>query len=1485
MAFNQKNPPWQRNAGHQSISGMQAIVSFPQAQPVYNPNIGMQQQQNISILPQMGMQQQQALYSQTVQYPTNRPINAIGFQNQQQSQPTQSPVSQNSSKFNPNSRVFSGTGMVTKLQNDFGFIDDEVFFHKNTCVKGVIPKVGDRVLIDAAYNSNMPFKWNASRVQVLQSSNSSSSGHGNSSQVRSHSTLYSNASSHQTDSRSSNARNRYSPPPRKSPDRHMPRSSNSRSKDDYDESERRRKRDERDRDSDRSAPYREKHHEARSSERGRERERSPIRKPSPKRRRVRSVPRYMVQVPKHLLTIKQADVLELRRRYNNLYIPSDFFVSDIRWTEAFPPDASFSIRSPCYFHVMHKDVEPPALTAGGGDSGLDPPDADYLFSAKVMLMTTPPMAEFYDKCLPKAGADGGERYDEERDCMHPTRLISFLVGMRGKNETMAIGGPWSPSLDGADPQSDPTVLIRTAVRTCRALTGIDLSSCSQWYRFVELYYRRSESYHKGRLIPPRVETVVIFLPDVRSCQPTRLEWEQLRLSYKASLARVLNCSSSSNSSSSSVVDQATTKADPSPAVAQATPSASSTDDVTKSSTTSSSIAASSDAAGVVAEASVAASLVAPKQTDSAEEVATTGAVAAATADAGAAASLQQDAADGTAVVALPASSPETAAAAAVGAVSAENDINTSAAQPGSDCNTSGSSTQAAAAATVPAAAAAAAAAATAAVAVAATTSPAASIMDTTEGSSTTSDSAAELLLEYKKMKVAELKTELNNRNLPTDGIKVVLLSRLSEAVMEEHREKQQKAQQEAKQLSEVKQEAVPVEPEEMKEEPIEHVKMDTDAAAEPAEAMETDAEPPKVAQVKEEKPEVKEKKSENKEEKPDAKEKKDAESSATKQATKPGGVVSKAAAVVGEGEEVATKTEAKPAGVARKKEEPVKLSEKERQALERRYQLPEKPHILVHPSRVAKSGKFDCSVMSLSVLLDYRPEDTKEHSFEVALFSELFNEMLTRDFGFNIYRALYALPQAKKESEESKKDGSADGGSKSAPEAGGGVSNGEEVGKSTSTPASEKGDESKKKTSHADEKDRKRARHSETTDEERKSRDKDSGKGLLVNSDMLLSFVYFDVTHCGYMAEKDVEDLIYTLGLNLSRSQIRKTVGKGTVRELLHYRRLTDKVQAVPTATPQPEETVAPVDGAADADRAVESGAVAPDTETVEAAEVDEPQPEKEVAGSVARGNTDYKLQLTASLEQILNEQNGEGHPPQQQAGSIKAEKNAVAPVSATKTGIVEYNGCVVDVGKLLEQVKRTESAREETEKLLVSLQGQHAKLVSSNTRATSKIKDLQSENKTLTRQLSDSMRASRDAVQTQADYFAVIHHVYERVRPIVHKPSRDGSSSGGSSKRESSKETSSRAAVSKSKEKESSKDTATARKEDDKGTKEKGADPPAKGESGEGGGSNNDGGDEETTTATGGEQGSPEQTTPLAMETDGPNAAEKSATDGEQTS
>ena len=80
-------------------------------------------------------------------------------QQQQQQQPT---VKQ---------RVFSG--LVTKLHENFGFIDEDVIFQASVVKGNLSPQVGDRVLVEASYNGSMPFKWNATRVQVIAPSSSS----------------------------------------------------------------------------------------------------------------------------------------------------------------------------------------------------------------------------------------------------------------------------------------------------------------------------------------------------------------------------------------------------------------------------------------------------------------------------------------------------------------------------------------------------------------------------------------------------------------------------------------------------------------------------------------------------------------------------------------------------------------------------------------------------------------------------------------------------------------------------------------------------------------------------------------------------------------------------------------------------------------------------------------------------------------------------------------------------------------------------------------------------------------------------------------------------------------------------------------------------------------------------------------------------------------------------------------------------------------
>ncbi|GCB77053.1 hypothetical protein scyTo_0018419, partial [Scyliorhinus torazame] len=320
----------------------------------------------------------------------------------------------------------------------------------------------------------------------------------------------------------------------------------------------------------------------------------------------------------------------------------------------------------------------------------------------------------------------------------------FLVGMKGKDEAMAIGGHWSPSLDGPNPETDPSVLIRTAIRCCKALTSIDLSGCTQWYRFAEIRYHRPEEHHKGRTVPAHVETVVIFLPDVWHCLPTRSEWEALSRGYKQQLVEKLQAEH--------------------------------------------------------------------KEADGEQE--------------------EEEKDDG----------------------------------------------------------------------------------ESKEISTPTHWSK----LDPKTLKVNDLRKELESRNQSSKGLKSQLIARLTKQLKTEAEKEEQKESEKSE--------------------------------------REDDEEEDKRSEDEKEEEE-------------------------------------------------------------RKRQEEV-----ERQRRERRYILPDESSIIVHPNWTAKGGKFDCSVMSLSVLLDYRLEDNKEHSFEVSLFAELFNEMLQRDFGYRVYKALVTLPDKDDKKEKDKKD-------------------------------------------------------------------------------------------------------------------------------------------------------------------------------------------------------------------------------------------------------------------------------------------------------------------------------------------------------------------------------------------------------------------------------------------------------------------------------
>lgn len=223
--FGAKNPPWARGTNNTTGAmvnqantlqqqlltqnalgqmGATGMVQYQQPQ-VFQTQLGMQQQNlglgisqlgnaAISMAGGMGSQITNQIFSQVgaVTYPTPRSLNPNTFQTNNMTQDANMQGGNSSSK----QRVFTGT--VTKVHDNFGFVDEDVFFQTSVCANGSNPSVGDRVLVEASFNANMPFKWNATRIQVLPTTGQVTSRH---------------ASSHNSKSFSSNNSYNAVPPP------------------------------------------------------------------------------------------------------------------------------------------------------------------------------------------------------------------------------------------------------------------------------------------------------------------------------------------------------------------------------------------------------------------------------------------------------------------------------------------------------------------------------------------------------------------------------------------------------------------------------------------------------------------------------------------------------------------------------------------------------------------------------------------------------------------------------------------------------------------------------------------------------------------------------------------------------------------------------------------------------------------------------------------------------------------------------------------------------------------------------------------------------------------------------------------------------------------------------------------------------------------------------------------------------------------------
>ncbi|XP_060764804.1 cell cycle and apoptosis regulator protein 2 isoform X2 [Neoarius graeffei] len=220
--------------------------------------------------------------------------------------------------------------------------------------------------------------------------------------------------------------------------------------------------------------------------------------------------------------------------------------------------------------------------------------------------------------------------------------------------------------------------------------------------------------------------------------------------------------------------------------------------------------------------------------------------------------------------------------------------------------------------------------------------------------------------------------------------------------------------------------------------------------------------------------------------------------------------------------------------------------------------LPDAPSLVVQPS-----AGFTLSTVSLSSLLEPRTSQSRD-AFEVGLVSELFSEMLQRDFGLQLYHSLCSLPQTPTPDSEMQADDSS-------------AALDDEV-KNTSQDMRKKGVSDAKKTANKKEEEdtkmedeQERSEHQAENQEEAESRaegveaptadalDNQSLKDIELPRRVLLSWVFFDRQLSGALREEDVQNILLSLGLYLTTAQAQDLVRKMSVDGKCVYRKLCSR--------------------------------------------------------------------------------------------------------------------------------------------------------------------------------------------------------------------------------------------------------------------------------------------------------------------------------------
>jgi len=232
---------------------------------------------------------------------------------------------------------------------------------------------------------------------------------------------------------------------------------------------------------------------------------------------------------------------------------------------------------------------------------------------------------------------------------------------------------------------------------------------------------------------------------------------------------------------------------------------------------------------------------------------------------------------------------------------------------------------------------------------------------------------------------------------------------------------------------------------------------------------------------------------------------------------------------------------------------------------------------------------------------------------------------------------------------------------------------------------------------------------------------------------LLLAFVYFDQSHCGYIFDKDIEELLYTLGLNLSRAQVRKLVQKVVTRDSLHYRKLTDK--------PRVKE-----EDSKDSDR----------TKDTTRDKVKEKDPAAaEALAALAFGN-----------KRLLPVFSAGGSPPSKRARKDTGDPPKDKP--AIPDGFVLYKGGLLDVEKLMGQLKRSEKARTDTEQKMLVLKEELGGLKETATKSANTVKELSSQLHDYKEKLQATDQTLAEVKMNAETYFITLREIQEKIAPVL---------------------------------------------------------------------------------------------------------------------